>query len=80
MHKELITSKVHLELEWQNVSDSDAQTILAAFSASEYFNVNYFDYKAKAFETKKFYVGDRNVDAYNRAMKISTISFNVIEQ
>jgi hypothetical protein len=33
-----------------------------------------------AFETKTFYVGDRNVTAYNRVLKIGTISFNIIEQ
>lgn len=80
MHKETITSKVHLELEWQHISDTEAQTLLQAFSNSEYFNVNYFDYKAMAFQTKKFYVGDRSVDAYNRVMKINTVTFNIIEQ
>lgn len=80
MHKEMITKKVHIELEWENVGDETAQTVLQAFSNSEYFSVNYWDYKAMAFLTKTFYVGDRTVSAYNRAMKISTISFNIIEQ
>ena len=79
MHKERITSKVHLELEWQKVSDSVASTILAAFQP-EYVSVEYYDYKALAFQTKTFYVGDRSVTSYNRAMKLSTISFNIIEQ
>ena len=79
MHKMRITQKVHLELEWQNVSDSEAQTILAAFQP-EYISVKYFDYKANGFLTKTFYVGDRSVSSYNRAMKIGTISFNIIEQ
>jgi hypothetical protein len=56
-----------------------AQTILTAFQP-EYINVNYYDYKAMAFQSKTFYVGDRTVSAYNRAMHISTISFNIIEQ
>lgn len=79
MHKERITSKVHLELEWANVGDTDAQTILTAFQP-EYISIKYFDYKENDFLTKTFYVGDRSVSAYNRARKISTISFNVIEQ
>lgn len=79
MHKERITSKVHLELEWQNVKDNIASTILAAFQP-EYITVQYFDYKANSFLEKTFYVGDREVTAYNRALKISTISFNIIEQ
>lgn len=80
MHKETITQKVHLELEWQNVNDYDAYVILQAFSTSEYFSVKYYDYKAMGFLTKTFYVGDRSVSAYNRVMMIGTISFNIIEQ
>ena len=79
MHKERITSKVHLELEWQNVSDADASAILAAFQP-EYISVNYYDYKALAFQTKTFYVGDRSVTSYNRYMGIGTIAFNIIER
>jgi hypothetical protein len=80
MHKELITKKVHLELEWQNVSDLTAQTVLQAFSASEYFSVTYWDYRAMDYLTKTFYVGDRSVTSYNRVLQIGTISFNIIEQ
>ena len=79
MHKLRIAQKVHIELEWQNVSDSDAQTILAAFQP-EYISVKYFDYKSNGFLTKTFYVGDRQVTSYNRVKKIGTISFNIIEQ
>lgn len=80
MHKEMITRKVHLELEWQNVNDTTARTVLQAFSANEYFSVTYWDYRAMSFLTKTFYVGDRSVSAYNRVLKIGTISFNIIEQ
>ena len=79
MHKERIAQKVHIELEWQNVSDSVAQTVLTAFQP-EYISVKYFDYKAMDYMTKTFYVGDRSVSAYNRMKQISTISFNIIEQ
>lgn len=80
MHKEMIAQKVHLELEWQNISDSDAQTVLTAFNASEYLSVQYYDYKSMSFLTKTFYVGDRQVTSYNRRRGISTVSFNIIEQ
>jgi hypothetical protein len=80
MHKMRIAQKVHIELEWQNLSsDSDVSTILTAFQP-EYISVEFFDYKANGFLTKTFYVGDRSVTSYNRAKKISTISFNIIEQ
>lgn len=79
MHKMRIAQKVHIELEWQHVTDTVAQEILTAFQP-EYISVNYYDYKAMAFQTKTFYVGDRQVTSYNRSKGISTISFNIIEQ
>lgn len=79
MHKERITQKVQLELEWQNMGDVAANTILTAFNP-EYINVKYYDYKAQGFLTKTFYVGDRSVTSYNRALGIGTIAFNIIEQ
>lgn len=79
MHKLRIAQKVHLELEWQNMSDNAAMVILGAFQP-EYVSVTYYDYKALGFQTKTFYVGDRSVSSYNRARQISSISFNIIEQ
>ena len=79
MHKMRIAQKVHLELEWQNVDDAAAQTILTAFQP-EYISVKYWDYRQNLFATKTFYVGDRSVSAYNRVKKIGTISFNIIER
>ena len=81
MHKMMIAKKVHLELAWQNVTTSEASTILQAFTASEYFAVNYLDPKANAYQTKTFYVGDRTAPAYNTLKGIwSNVSFNIIEQ
>lgn len=79
MHKMRLAQKVHLELEWQNIVDSAARTILTAFNP-EYINVTYYDYKADSFLTKRFYVGDRQVTSYNRTLGYSTLSFNIIEQ
>ena len=79
MHKMRIAQKVHIELEWQNVSDSTASSILTLFQP-EYISVEYYDYKAMAFQAKTFYVGDRQVTSYSRKLGISTISFNIIEQ
>ena len=79
MHKMRISQKVHIELEWQNVGDAVARTVLTAFQP-EYISVNYYDYKAMAFQTKTFYVGDRQVTSYNRVLGIGTIAFNIIEQ
>jgi len=80
MHKMMIAQKVHIELEWQNLSSTDAATILSAFNASEYLAINYFDYKSNAYLTKTFYVGDRTVESYSRVLDIGTITFNIIER
>lgn len=79
MHKMRIAQKVHLELEWQNVSDAVARAVLTAFQP-EYITVYYYDYKDMTYNSKRFYVGDRSVTSYNRVKGISTISFNIIEQ
>lgn len=80
MHKMMIAQKVHIELEWQNVKDDVAAAVLQAFNASEYLSITYYDYKAMAFQTKTFYVGDRSVTTYNRLLGVSTVAFNIIEQ
>lgn len=79
MHKMRLSQKVHLELEWQNIDDASAREILTAFQP-EYINVNYYDYKALGFITKRFYVGDRSVSTYSRYLGRSTLAFNIIEQ
>lgn len=81
MHKMMIARKVHLELEWHNITTVEASTILQAFTAHEYFQVNYLDPKQNGFTTKTFYVGDRNAPAYNTMLGIwSNVAFNIIEQ
>lgn len=81
MHKMMIATKVHLELAWQNVTTSEASTILTAFTRSEYFNVTYLDPKANGYLTKTFYVGDRSSPSYNTRLGIwQNVSFNIIEQ
>ena len=81
MHKMLIGTKVHLNLEWSYVSIADASAILSAFTQTEYFNVNYLDAKSGTYLTKTFYVGDRTVPLYNSRLGLWTnIGFNIIEQ
>jgi len=79
MHKMEVAQKVHIELEWKNILDGPASAILRAFNP-EYIQVNYYDYKAMGFQTKTFYVGDRQVTTYSRLLGISTVSFNIIER
>ena len=79
MHKMRIAQKVHIELEWRNRPGVDIGAILTAFDP-EYISVAYWDYKARAYKTKTFYVGDRSVVSYSRILDIQSVSFNIIEQ
>lgn len=81
MHKEMIAQKIHLEFSWTYVTTAEASTILTAFTASEYFEVNYLDPKAGTYVAKTFYVGDRTAPLYNTRLGLwENISFNIIEQ
>lgn len=80
MSKQRMGQVVALELKWQNVSITDAATILQAFNP-EYITVCYLDAKKGDFETSEFYVGDRNVPLYNTVKGLwAEISFNIIQR
>lgn len=79
MHKNRITRKRKLELEWQNVPIATANAVLTAF-APEYVDVNCLDPLANGYVTKKFYSGDQGASAYNVRINAWTVSFNIIEQ
>jgi len=79
MHKELITRKRKLELEWKNVPMSVANAVLTAF-APEYVNVNCLDPLVNGYTTMRFYSGDQAATAYNVRLNVWTVSFNIIEQ
>lgn len=79
MHKKRVARKRKLELEWQNVSMSVANTVLTAF-APEYVNVNCLDPLANGYVTKRFYSGDQESSAYSVRLDKWTVSFNIIEQ
>lgn len=79
MHKMRIDRKRKLELEWQNVTLSEANAVLEAF-APEYVRVECLDPLANGYVTKTFYSGDQTSPAYNTRLGIWTVSFNIIEQ
>lgn len=79
MHKERVTRKRKLELEWQNVTTAVANAVLAAF-APEYVAVNCLDPLANGYVTKTFYSGDQDSEAYNVYLGLWTVAFNIIEQ
>lgn len=79
MHKNRITRKRKLELEWQNVTMATANAVLSAF-APEYVSVKCLDPLANGYVTKTFYSGDQKSSAYNVRIGRWTVSFNIIEQ
>lgn len=79
MHKMRIARKRKLELEWRNRDISVIHDVLTAF-APEYVTVKCLDPLAGGWATKTFYSGDQKAAAYNTALGIWTLSFNVIEQ
>lgn len=80
MDKKRIGQIVKLNLEWQNISISNASTILKAFNP-EYLTICYLDAKSGSYRTSTFYVGNRTAPLYNSKLGVwSKISFNVIER
>ena len=79
MHKNRITRKRKLVLEWQNRSMSVINQVLTAF-APEYVSVKCLDPLANGWVTKTFYSGDQGAVAYNTKLGIWTLSFDIIEQ
>lgn len=79
MHKNMIGTKVKIQLEWKYLKDAEIAAILQAFSP-EYFQVKYKDPMTASFQTKTFYCGDKATPAYNSKLGIWSVSFNIIER
>lgn len=80
MDKKRIGQVIGIDLEWKNVSITDASKILTAFNP-EYINVCYLDAKAGDYLTSEFYVGNRNAPLYNAALGIwQNITLNIIKR
>lgn len=79
MLKMRIVRKRKLALEWQNVKTADAHAVLVAF-APQYVDVNCLDPLANGYATMRFYSGDQSAPAYNTALGLWTVSFDIIEQ
>lgn len=79
-----IVSKITLEFEWWMCTPEEAQAILNAFEASEYFNVTYFDPRNGTTPvTKTFYLGDREAPVKMWTLgnkRYETVSFTIIER
>lgn len=69
-----------VDLEWKYPTLPDAALILNAFN-SEYVRIILLDPMEGAYVSKRFYVGDRKVPAFNMAFgRWESISFSIIQQ
>ena len=59
MHKNRVSQKRKIQVGYNGIKDSDAQTVLQAINP-EYINVTYYDLMAGQNQTREFYVGDRS--------------------
>lgn len=84
MHKNMLTSKVTIAMEWYNTTPAETAAILNAFEANEYFSVTYWDPRnATSQVTKTFYLGDREAPVkqwYSGGERYETVSFTIIER
>ena len=60
---------ISISLEWAYHSDADIAGLLAVFQQEEYLKVRYFNPVSAAYYTATFYVGNRVLPMYNKAMK-----------
>lgn len=82
MHKNRITRKRKIDLQWSNPTPAEAQEILGAFSA-EYFSVTYYDPLEGMNATRTFYSGDQDVPVKIWTVnnkRYESIAFNIIER
>lgn len=80
-HKNRVGQKRKIQLGWRGKSTSETSLILSAFNP-EYISVRYFDLMDNQYETRQFYVGDREGSVklwWVGRHLIDTISFNIIE-
>lgn len=67
-----------LNLIWGPLSIAECAALLQAFDP-EYFDVEHLDAKAGGWITRKFYVGDKSVPAYNIALGLwRNVSFKIV--
>lgn len=63
MEMEIIATKIKLNCSWNALSWPDVSKLLQAVEKSKYLSIRYPDPKTGKYETKTFYVGDRNSPA-----------------
>ena len=82
MHKNRVAQKRKLQIAYNGIKDTVAQTVLAAINP-EYIQVTYFDLMAGTNQTRTFYVGDRTSPFkwwWDGKHILESLSFDLIER
>ena len=79
MNKKRVGQELDAELEYTNLTNEEASTVLNAFDP-EYVTIVYRDAKAGGNQSKVFYITDRDIDAGQLATHWKTVSFGFIQQ
>ncbi len=83
MWKNTVAKKRKLELEFHGTDLTETANILKAVTDTEYFNVYYPDFLTGTYETRVYYVGDRETDVFtwwDNQKVMSSLTFNLIER
>lgn len=81
MQKNILGKCYKIEMSWNVLNSTKAQTLFSLFTANQYFNVTFYSPYAGTQVTKEFYVGDRSAPCYNATLDIWTnIAFNIIQR
>lgn len=81
MQKNTLGRCYKIEMSWNVLNTTKAQTLFSLFTANQYFDVTFYSPYAGTQVTKEFYVGDRSAPCYNATLDIWTnIAFNIIQR
>lgn len=81
MQKNLLGKCLKVEMSWNVLNSTQAQTIFSYFTANQYFSVTLYSPYSAAQVTKEFYVGDRSAPCYNATLDLWTnVAFNIIQR
>ena len=81
MQKNTLGRCYKIEMSWNVLNSTKAQTLFSLFTANQYFNVTFYSPYAGTQVTKEFYVGDRSAPCYNATLDIWTnIAVDIIQR
>ena len=75
MHRDVIATKISIQLEWNSISVREMSNLLNALDAP-FFEVTYFNPQQGKFVSDVFYCGNRSVPIYRFDTKKNTVVYD----